>query len=88
MRLSAYLTPLTDAWWVPNESILEFPMPISMNPEGIEIVVAGGDQSGHMMWLQVGCCPESLVSREIQIPQGWSSLLEQAEIDLGPPASD
>ncbi len=83
-----YLTPLIDAWWVPDESILEFPMPISMNPEGIEIVVAGGDQSGHMMWLQVGCCPEQLVSREIQIPQGWSSLLEQAEIDLGPPVSD
>ncbi len=83
-----HITPLIDAWWVPDPSNLEFPMPISVNPSGIEIVVAGGEQSGHMMWLQVGCCPERLVSREVEIPRDWGFLLEQAEIDLGPPASD
>ena len=31
------------------------PMPISASPRGIKIVVAGGLQSGHLMWLQVGC---------------------------------
>jgi hypothetical protein len=84
----AELTPRINTWWVPTQDILEYPMPIAMNPDGIEVVVAGGDQSGHMMWLQVGCCPQELVSREVQLPADWVTLLEDAEADLGPPAAD
>ncbi len=59
-------------------------MPISMSPKGIRIVVAGGLQSGHMMWMQVGCCPDTLTSAEIKLPANWDELLEKAEEDLGP----
>ncbi|MFC1928571.1 hypothetical protein ACFLXK_03075 [Chloroflexota bacterium] len=64
--------------------IIQDPMPISMSPKGIKIVVAGGLQSGHMMWLQVGCCPEQLVSAEAGLPANWDELLKKAEEDLGP----
>ncbi len=66
------------------KKILRDPMPISMSPKGIKIVVAGGMQSGHMMWLQVGCCPERLVSAEVKLPARWDGLLKKAEEDLGP----
>ena len=59
-------------------------MPILTNPKGIKIVVAGGLQSGHMMWLQVGCCPEQITSAEIKLPANWDELLKKAEDDLGP----
>jgi hypothetical protein len=83
---AAELQPRIETWWVPSEEIMEDPMPVSPSSEGIEIVVAGGDQSGHMMWLQVGCCPESMTSAEVALPGNWDALLEQAEQDLGPPA--
>jgi hypothetical protein len=47
------------------------------------IVVAGGDQSGHGYWMQVG--KMSVVkSKEIKLPAKWSDLLKAAEADLGP----
>ena len=76
--------PRVSAWWVPRECIMQDPMPISMSPKGIRIVVAGGLQSGHMMWLQVGCCPEQLITTEVPLPTSWSELLKKAEEDLGP----
>ncbi|MFC1966255.1 hypothetical protein ACFLWI_04845 [Chloroflexota bacterium] len=66
------------------KKILRDPMPISMSQKGIKIVVAGGMQSGHMMWLQVGCCPEQLVSAEVKLPTSWNQLLKKAEEELGP----
>lgn len=63
---------------------LQDPMPITMSPKGIKIVVAGGLQSGHMMWLQVGCCPEQVTSAEVKLPANWDKLLKKAEEDLGP----
>ena len=48
------------------------------------IVVAGGAQSGHMMWMQVGPGPDKLVSTKIELPRNWDKLLKQAEEDLGP----
>lgn len=81
---AAELGPAIDVWWVPDPSILEDPMPVSMSPEGIEIVVAGGDQSGHMMWLQSGCCPEEITSATVELPARWSDLLDAAQEDLGP----
>ncbi len=80
---AAELGPRIEAWWMPDEDILQDPMPISMFPDGIRIVVAGGDQSGHMMWLQVGCCPEELTSAEVRLPKAWDELLKQAKGCLG-----
>ncbi|MFC2034799.1 hypothetical protein ACFLUJ_01590 [Chloroflexota bacterium] len=78
------LGPQVSAWWVPDERIMQDPMPISMSPKGVKIVVAGGLQSGHMMWLQVGCCPEQLTSAEIELPANYNRLLRKADEDLGP----
>jgi hypothetical protein len=62
------------------------PMPITGKPENIMIVVAGGEQSGHGLWMPVGCCPKNFVSMEIKLPAqaSWDALLKQAEMDLGP----
>lgn len=78
--------PSFPAWWMPSEEILEDPMPVCMSPDGIKIVIAGGDQAGHMMWLQVGCCPEQLTNAQINLPIKWEELLKQAERDLGSPS--
>ncbi len=78
------LGPYVSAWWVPTERIIQDPMPISMSPKGIKMVIAGGLQSGHMMWLQVGCCPEELTSAQIKLPVNWDQLLSKANEDLGP----
>jgi len=78
------LGPRVPAWWLPPRKLVQDPMPISMSPKGIKIVVAGGLQSGHMMWFQVGCCPEKLTSAEIKLPANWNELLEKGEEDLGP----
>jgi hypothetical protein len=59
-------------------------MPISASPKGIKIVVAGGLQSGHLMWLQVGCAAQRPPSAEIKLPVNWQELLNKAEEDLGP----
>lgn len=80
------LGPQVSAWWIPPEQITQDPMPISVSSSGVKIVVAGGLQSGHMMWLQVGCCPEQLTSAEIALPANWDELLKEAEDDLGPVA--
>ncbi|MFC1933950.1 hypothetical protein ACFLXX_02200 [Chloroflexota bacterium] len=63
--------------------MIKDPMPISMSPKGIKIVVAGGMQSGHMMWLQVGASPDQLVSTRVQLPRNWEELLKRANEDLG-----
>lgn len=77
------LGPRIDAWWVPSEQIFEDPMPVSVYPEGVRIVVAGGDQSGHMMWLQSGCCPERPTSAAIARPAAWAELLAAAASAAG-----
>ena len=60
------------------------PWPISIKPEQLMIVVAGGKQSGHGYWMRMGCCPTQPISMEIELPSNWDSLLEKAEEDLGP----
>ena len=59
------------------------PWPITANPENITIVVAGGAQSGHMYWMQIGNTKQ-VVSKEIKLPANWEELLKEAEEDLGP----
>jgi hypothetical protein len=58
--------------------------PITPKPEQIMLVVAGGDQSGHGYWMQVGHSNYTNVSKEIQLPKHWDTLLQQALTDLGP----
>jgi len=82
---ASQLKPRVDTWWMPKEEILKDPMPITRSPDKIKIVVAGGEQSGHMMWLQVGCCPTQLTSAKIELPQIWNDLLDESLEDLGPP---
>ncbi len=60
------------------------PIPITRKPENIIIGVAGGAQSGHAYWMEVGCCPKGPASAEITLPKNWDALLKQAEADLGP----
>ncbi len=67
-----------------RRSATEGPVPIVMSPRGIKIVIAGGAQSGHMMWLQVGASPEQLTSAGIKLPANWDELLKKGEEDLGP----
>lgn len=71
------------ARWI-QRAVKQDPLPLSMSPGGIKIAVTGGLQSGHMMWLEVGCCAEQLTSAKIEIPAGWNELLKKAEADLGP----
>ena len=78
------LGPRFEIWWMPPEKILQDPMPISIDPQGIKIVVAGGKQSGHMMWLQVGCCPKRLVTEKIELPSNWERLIRDSAGHLGP----
>jgi hypothetical protein len=57
---------------------------IATEPEFINLVIAGGAQSGHAYWMQPGAHAPILVSREIELPANWDDLLEQAENDIGP----
>lgn len=59
-------------------------IPLTPNPKGIMIVVAGGEQSGHGYWMKVGHSNYTTVSKKVQLPKAWNALLKQAETDLGP----
>lgn len=60
------------------------PWPISIKPEQLMIVVAGGKQSGHGYWLRMGCCPTQPISMEIELPKNWDELIAKSIEDLGP----
>ena len=59
------------------------PWPITSKPENIMIVVAGGEQSGHGYWMQLGVSFKP-VCKEVKLPSHWSKLLLEAENDPGP----
>lgn len=70
----------------PDYSLAEGkPWPITLKPENIVIVVAGGAHPTHAYWLQASQGPK-LVNVEIKLPpkEKWEELLKQAEKDLGP----
>lgn len=67
--------------WVSREGEA---IPLVPKPEQITIVVAGGDQSGHAYWMQVGSTQYRMLSKEIKLPAKWQALLNQAETDFGP----
>ena len=58
---------------------------LTNSADQIQIVVCGGEQSGHVMWLRAGM-GEDVVSKPIALPAKakWEALLAQAEKDLGP----
>ncbi len=58
--------------------------PITVTPSQITFVVAGGEQSGHLYWMQPGSLLYGQVSKGIKIPKNWDALLKAAETDLGP----
>ncbi len=53
------------------------------NPSQLTIVVAGGDQGGHPMYLGVGQGDKATKAIK-ELPAKWNDLLKQAETDLGP----
>jgi hypothetical protein len=67
----------------PSEWV-QYPFPICRKPEGIVIVVAGGEQSGHSYWMQTGHGGYVAKTVAIQLPAAWEDLLRKAEEDLGP----
>jgi hypothetical protein len=69
----------------PNE-----PIHINTDPSKITIVVAGGAEGGHGVWMQPFSNRPRVIT-EIKLPKNWNDLLKQAEKDLGPlpaPMSD
>ena len=53
------------------------------NAVQLQIVVAGGEQTGQTYWLPSGM-GQDVVSKPIVLPAAWDTLLEEAEEDLGP----
>lgn len=68
---------------LPKESI-QYPMPITSKPENILMVLAGGDQSGHNYWMQVGVAGVKPTSAAIRLPANWEELIRKSEEELGP----
>ncbi len=56
---------------------------LALKDEHIRIVVAGGAQSAHAYWMEVGKNTE-LASESIALPSKWNELIAEAEADLGP----
>jgi len=59
------------------------PAYVAETPEQMRIVVAGGAQSAHAYWMQVGKNTQ-MSSAQIQLPANWKELIQDAERDLGP----
>ncbi len=58
-------------------------LPLTLKPEQITIVVAGGDRSNNGYWMAAGESNHLMVSREIKLPAKWDDLLQQNIADLG-----
>ena len=78
------LTTAQDKWAIKAGYTAGEAIPLTARPEQMTLVVAGGDQSGHSYWMQVGRGGNTVVSREIKLPKNWDALLKQAQTDLGP----
>ena len=66
---------------VTRESIHLDPWPISLKPDNIVLVVAGGAHPTHSYWLQAHS--PSVVGRPIRLPETFDRLLADADRDLG-----
>jgi hypothetical protein len=56
---------------------------ITAKPEQIRIVVAGGAQSAHAYWMEIGKST-TMLSVETKLPANWNDLIKASESDLGP----
>ncbi|MBI2908978.1 MAG: hypothetical protein HYX92_15150 [Chloroflexi bacterium] len=65
------------------EASVQYPMPITAKPENIIVAVAGGAQSGHNYWMQVGVTAHA-TSAAMELPANWEELIRKAEEALGP----
>ena len=63
------------------------PVYMTDRSEQIRVVIAGGAQSAHAYWMEVGKAT-NMVSRQIRLPSKWSGLIDGAETDLGPIPAD
>jgi len=63
------------------ESATLDPWPIASRPENIVLLVAGGGHPTNACWLPA-CCPH-VVGRQIALPEGFDTLLAEADRDLG-----
>jgi hypothetical protein len=66
---------------ITRDSISQDPWPITLKPENIVFVVAGGSHPTHAYWLQ-GTGPR-VHGRVIRVPETFDRLLAQADRDLG-----
>lgn len=63
------------------------PWPLTRTPEQIMVVVAGGEQSDHASWVNLGgASGYAVITKEMKLPSQpqLAKLLEEAEIALGP----
>lgn len=70
-----------DANPVTRASLKLDPWPITMKPDNIVLIVAGGSHPTNSYWLQ-GYSPH-VIGREIRVPESFDALLKQADRDLG-----
>ena len=70
-----------DANLVTRESIRLDPWPISLKPDNIVLVVAGGDHPTHYHWLQAHS--PRVIGRVMRVPESFDRLLADADRDLG-----
>lgn len=66
---------------VTRESVMQDPWPVTLKPENIVFVVAGGSHPTHAYWLQ-GTGPR-VIGRVIRTPETFERLLADADRDLG-----
>ena len=66
---------------ITRESIKQDPWPVTLKPENIVFVVAGGSHPTHAHWLQ-GTGPK-VIGRMIRTPETFERLLAEADRDLG-----
>jgi hypothetical protein len=66
---------------ITRESVKQDPWPVSLKPDNIVFIVAGGSHPTHAYWLQ-GTGPQVL-GRVIRVPETFDRLLAQADRDLG-----
>jgi len=66
---------------ITRDSVKQDPWPVTLKPENIVFVVAGGSHPTHAYWMQ-GTGPQVL-GRLIRVPETFDRLLAQADRDLG-----
>ena len=64
-----------------RDSVHKDPWPISSTPDNFILVVAGGAHPTHAFWMQA--ISPAVIGRTINVPEGMSKLLAEADRDMG-----